>query len=105
MNETVYQAFTDLCLATVGHYLEKQSVTSIRDSIHLPTTKAFPYYVILWSSRTSKEGFLIPPIWFGLAFLRIRLPCSDPTTDDLNSMVELAGGTSSLLSRTNAVSF
>ena len=36
---------------------------------------------------------LIPPIWFGLAFLRTRLPCSDPTTDDKNSRVELAVGT------------
>ena len=35
----------------------------------------------------------IPPIWFGLAFLRTRLPCSDPTTDDKNSRVELAVGT------------
>ena len=50
-------------------------------------------------------GKTIPPIWFGLAFLRIRLPCSGPTTDDLNSRVEFAGGTYSLLSRTNAVSF
>ena len=36
---------------------------------------------------------IIPPIWFGLAFLRTRLPCSDPTTDDKNSRVELAVGT------------
>ena len=35
----------------------------------------------------------IPPIWFGLAFLRTRLPCNDPTTDDKNSRVELAVGT------------
>ena len=35
----------------------------------------------------------IPPIWFGLAFLRTRLPCSDPTTDDKNSRVELVVGT------------
>ena len=38
-------------------------------------------------------GSPIPPIWFGLAFLRTRLPCSDPTTDDKNSRVELAVGT------------
>ena len=38
----------------------------------------------------------IPPIWFGLAFLRTRLPCSDPTTDDKNSRVELAEGTKKL---------
>ena len=29
-----------------------------RDSNHNPTPKAFPYYVILWSPLTSKEGFL-----------------------------------------------
>ena len=55
----------------------------------------------------SRSLFDIPPIWFGLAFLRTRLPChspidvgfganvpcSDPTTDDKNSRVELAVGT------------
>ena len=47
----------------------------------------------------------IPPIWFGLAFLRIRLPCSDPTTDDFKSRVELVVGTYSIKSCMNAVSF
>ena len=50
-----------------------------------------------------KQG--IPPIRFGVAFLRIRLPCSDPTRDDLNSGVEFAAGTYSLESCMNAVSF
>ena len=39
------------------------------------------------------DPLAIPPIWFGLAFLRTRLPCSDPTTDDKNSRVELVVGT------------
>ena len=43
--------------------------------------------------RPSPGLQVIPPIWFGLAFLRTRLPCSDPTTDDKNSRVELAVGT------------
>ena len=51
------------------------------------------------------KGICIPPIWFGLAFLQIRLPCSDPTTDDLNSRVEFAGGTYSLEAGMNAESF
>ena len=38
-------------------------------------------------------------------FLMLPLPRSGPTTDDLNSRVEFAGGTYSLESRTNAVSF
>ena len=46
----------------------------------------------LYSGLQSRAGS-IPPIWFGLAFLRTRLPCSDPTTDDKNSRVELAVGT------------
>ena len=44
-------------------------------------------------------------IWFGLAVLWIRLPWRGPTTDDLNSRVEFAGGMYSLLSHTNSVSF
>ena len=35
----------------------------------------------------------IPPVWFGLAFLRIRLPYCDTATNDLKSRVEFAGGT------------
>ena len=53
--------------------------------------------------------YAIPPIWFGLAFLQTRLPCSDPTTDDKNSRVELAVGTWTLellvVSSMNAVNF
>ena len=30
----------------------------------------------------------ILPIWFGLAFLRIRIPCCDPTTNDLKCRVD-----------------
>ncbi len=35
----------------------------------------------------------IPPIWCGLAFLQIRLPCCDTTTNDLNCRVDFAKGT------------
>ena len=45
------------------------------------------------NSSPQNNAMGIPAIWFGLAFLRIRLPYSDPTTDDLNSRVEFAGGT------------
>ena len=63
---------------------------------HWPTTQ---------SGSTVDVATPFPLIWFGLAFLRIRLPCSEPTTDDLNSMVALAVGTYTLESRTNAVSY
>ena len=57
-------------------------------------------------SLVAKIGaYTIPPIWFGLALLRIRLPCSDTATDDLNSRVEFPGGTYFLESHTNAVFF
>ena len=32
--------------------------------------------------------FCIPHFWFGLAFLRITLPCCDPMTNDLKSRVD-----------------
>ena len=68
--------------------------TNIIDSIvYVPTASST--LLFLSSVVGSLQGSLvrIPPIWFGLAFLRIRLPCSDPTKDDLKSRVEFAGGT------------